>query len=258
MKKIIAFILSIGFTSLWAQMSTTIKVEWKPLQNYSYGEKSRHIPDFGQVAFVYDYYENRISAVKLFQNQGFVDENSLQISNLVTETIAQTELGELDIAKIPGKFSVSLQNSLARDDQNVILTFEPFFKTNNQYYKVISFDVFAAKISAGNKLFNAPASVSAIQNSVLASGSWFRFYIEKSGVYYIDKAFLKSLGFNTGIDPRKLKIYGNGGRMLPILNSVSYPMDLAENAIEFVGENDGSFDDGDYILMYCEGMDNWS
>jgi len=46
--------------------------------------------------------------------------------------------------------------------------------------------------------------------------------------------------------------------MLPLLNSTYYPMDLAENAIQFIGEEDGQFDNQDYILFYAEGMDNWN
>ena len=70
-----------------------------------------------------------------------------------------------------------------------------------------------------------------VSNSVLASGDWYRFYIEKSGVYKISKSFLRQIGLNVNADPRNIKIYGNGGRMLPLLNSTFYPSDLTENAI---------------------------
>jgi Peptidase family C25 len=46
--------------------------------------------------------------------------------------------------------------------------------------------------------------------------------------------------------------------MVPLLNATPYPMDLEENAIQFIGENDGVFDNQDYILFYAEGVDNWS
>jgi hypothetical protein len=46
--------------------------------------------------------------------------------------------------------------------------------------------------------------------------------------------------------------------MLPLLNSVDYPMDLTENAIQVVGESDGVFDNQDFILFYAEGMDKWN
>ena len=97
-----------------------------------------------------------------------------------------------------------------------------------------------------------------LSNSVLASGEWYRFYVEKSGIYKITKSFLQQLGFDTNTDPRNIKIYGNGGRMLPLRNSTPYPSDLAENAIRFIGEEDGDFGSGDYILFYAEGVDNWS
>lgn len=60
------------------------------------------------------------------------------------------------------------------------------------------------------------------------------------------------------INPRSIKIYGNGGRMIPLSNAVDYPADLAENSIQIIGEEDGSFDSSDYILFYAEGVDNWS
>ena len=69
---------------------------------------------------------------------------------------------------------------------------------------------------------------------------------------------MSDLGFNVNVDPRKIKIYGNGGRMLPLSNSTLYPEDLAENAIQFIGENDGVFNDSDYLLFYAEGVDNWN
>jgi hypothetical protein len=75
---------------------------------------------------------------------------------------------------------------------------------------------------------------------------------------FISKGFLQSLGVNVAVDPRNIKIYGNGGRMLPLLNSISYPNDLEENAIQFLGEEDGVFHDSDYILFYAEGVDTWN
>lgn len=46
--------------------------------------------------------------------------------------------------------------------------------------------------------------------------------------------------------------------MIPLSNNNSYPNDLEENAIQVIGEADGSFDTDDYVLFYAEGVDNWS
>jgi hypothetical protein len=40
-------------------------------------------------------------------------------------------------------------------------------------------------------------------------------------------------------------------------NNIYYP-DLTENAIQLIGENDGIFDNEDYILFYAEGIDTYN
>ena len=90
-----------------------------------------------------------------------------------------------------------------------------------------------------------------ISNSVLATGNWYKFKVEQTGVHRIDRDFLNNLGMNTdGINPRNLKIYGHGGKTLPFLNIDNTQLDLPETAIQVIGEADGSFDSGDFILFY--------
>ena len=88
----------------------------------------------------------------------------------------------------------------------------------------------------------------------MKNGQWYKFYIENTGVHKIDKDFLEDLGINTAnLDPRKLKIYGHGGSMLPMLNSEEFPIDPIENSIKFVGQNESTFNNDDYILFYAQG-----
>lgn len=95
-------------------------------------------------------------------------------------------------------------------------------------------------------------------SSVLSSGSWYKMSVAQTGVFKIDYKLLQSLGINPdNIDPRNISIYGNGGGMLPELNSVSRHDDLVENPIMIVGEGDGKFDQNDYILFYAEGPNAW-
>ncbi|GAB4244993.1 MAG: type IX secretion system sortase PorU [Saprospiraceae bacterium] len=93
--------------------------------------------------------------------------------------------------------------------------------------------------------------------SVLMDGQLFKFAVAETGMYKLDFDFLKNqLGVPVeNIDPRAIRIYGNGGGMLPEANSMERPDDLIENAIQVVGEDDGTFNSGDYILMYAEGPD---
>jgi hypothetical protein len=97
-----------------------------------------------------------------------------------------------------------------------------------------------------------------VTSSVLATGKWYKIGVTKDGVYKINKSFLSDLGLDIeNIDPRTIRIYGNGGKLMPEKNSVFRYDDLQENAIAVVGENDGVFDSNDYILFYGQSTDIW-
>ena len=94
-------------------------------------------------------------------------------------------------------------------------------------------------------------------NSVLSSGDWYKLAVSNEGVYKIDYSFLQDIGIDpTSINPNHIKIYGNGGKMLPQANNAVRPIDLIENAIWVEGASDGSFDSGDYILFFGQSPDS--
>ena len=84
----------------------------------------------------------------------------------------------------------------------------------------------------------------------MRNGDWYQFFVEESGIHKIDRNFLENLGINTeSIDPRKIKIFGLGGEMLSMQNTDDFMVDPVENSIKIIGEEDGSFDSNDYILL---------
>ncbi len=96
-------------------------------------------------------------------------------------------------------------------------------------------------------------------NSVLRNGDWYKFSVDTTGVFRIDRTLLQQIGVNTtNLNPKKIHIYGNGGNLLPELNSDFRYQDLQENAIFIEGENDNSFDANDYILFYAKGPHDWT
>lgn len=101
-----------------------------------------------------------------------------------------------------------------------------------------------------------------VSRSVLADGIVYKIPIVTEGIYRIDRAFLSELpGLELSpdnIDPDEVRIYGNGGRPLPALNSAPRPADLVENAVYRVGGGDGRFDGGDVILFYGKGPSGWN
>ncbi len=96
--------------------------------------------------------------------------------------------------------------------------------------------------------------------SVLNDGDIWKFGVAGTGVYRLDYSYLKNeLGISNldNIDPRSIRIYGNGGAMLPERTDDDRTDDLQENAIFISGEQDGKFDQGDYILFYAVGPSPW-
>lgn len=94
--------------------------------------------------------------------------------------------------------------------------------------------------------------------SVLATGKWVKFTVPQEGIYRITRSSLASYGIDAStVDPRTIKIYNNGGKVLPESNAADSPVDPQEIAIQIVGESDGKFDEGDYILFYARSVNFW-
>ncbi|WP_308219302.1 type IX secretion system sortase PorU [Flavobacterium sp. NRK F10] len=234
----------------------TVNLDWDGYHTYTNNEYVFKYPVFKDKSFSLSLTDKTISSVTVFDVGGRVNGNSLIINSLVVENVSENELADLDKTKLPLTVNAKLESSSVRDAFKGVFTFSPVFKENGQYKRVKSISFTYTLSTSSERALN----YSAVQmsNSVLATGNWYRFYVEKSGVYRIDKSFLQSLGFDTNVDPHNIKIFGNGGRMIPLQNASDYLADLEENAIQFVGENDGVFNDNDYILFYAEGVDVWN
>jgi hypothetical protein len=95
-------------------------------------------------------------------------------------------------------------------------------------------------------------------NSVLAMGNWYKISVSSAGVYKIDLPFLNSLGINTAsLSSTSVRLFGNGGQMLPEKPGDPKTDDLAENAIWVEDGGDGLLNGSDYILFFAPGPHAW-
>ncbi|WP_264566583.1 type IX secretion system sortase PorU [Flavobacterium sp. N3904] len=251
-----SFVLLFPFIT-FAQLKGDVSIEWLEKTEMTFGNSKIQIPQFKGNSYYYNTNQKLLYYNLNLNTQAALDENSLQISNAVYEPVTLSQLGNLNLVALPTTLNPSLNSVDSRNLKQSFLKLSPIIKDQSGYKRIKSFSY---SINYGStKKFASAKNTTAITNSVLASGEWYRFYIEKSGVYKISKDFLQQLGLNlNGVDPKKIKIYGNGGKMLPLSNSIYYPSDLTENAIQIQGENDGTFNNEDYILFYGEGIDNWN
>lgn len=254
MKKIFTYLVFFLFGIVYAQNETPVSLNWS--------QSSQYLSEgvfFSYPHFNYDYFDidipNKTIAFKYsFKSNGIIQKSSIVITNIKYEVVSLDFLRDLDFSKIPNKLEYSIETVKAKEDFYSLLKLSPIIIENGVIKRVSSFK-FNYDYDNSSRFASATRLIS---NSVLSSGTWHRFYVEKSGVYRLSKSFLQSLGVNVSSDPRNIKIYGNGGRMLPLLNNTIYPNDLTENAVKFVGEEDGVFNDSDFILFYAEGVDTWN
>ncbi len=116
-----------------------------------------------------------------------------------------------------------------------------------------------------NPKMNIPLKSSSTYNSVMSSGDWYRIEIKDNGmgssegIYKITKSFLEGAGINLdNVDPKKIKMFGNGGDILPVDLNIPRTGDLNEISIFIQGDSDGHFDANDYILFYGRSVNNWA
>jgi hypothetical protein len=232
-------------------------IQWEGYKTLETEYGKIEVPTFDSKHFNYTDENGLFYFVQWDSNGGLINEDSVTLSNIAYEVISSSELKDLDPKLIPESPEYRFFNTNARGKRSYYFEISPIVKDRGAYKKITAFTIqYAASV---NRTSSMARDANDITSSVLSTGQWYRFYINKSGVFQLTRSFLGSLGINTNaVDPRTIKIYGNGGRMLPLLNSENYPFDVVENAVKFVGGEDGSFDNSDYILFYGEGPTTFS
>ncbi|WP_159021617.1 type IX secretion system sortase PorU [Formosa sp. L2A11] len=229
------------------------QLDWDGYTTISTGSFSVQVPSFNPDNFDYSV-EDGLKFVSKWELSSSFNESSARLENVTYTSISKTELKGLDVSTIPNALQFELHKSIARYKSYGFLEVSPIIKDGkNSYKKITSFNL-VYNSSATSRSSLEYSSTPSVSSSVLKSGEWFQFYVDTTGVYKLSKSFLQQLGVSVNsINPKQLKIYGNGGAMIPYENSETQYFDVTENAIKVIGEDDGSFDDDDYILFYAIG-----
>lgn len=184
------------------------------------------------------------------------------ISDEIFENLSTAEISILNqsqVSSLKSQISIHSNISFHRKKPQLSVSFIPIRKNEGtgKYEKLISFQL-STKVT-GTKKKSPPAEKRIYaSSSVLSTGEWYKIGVTRDGVYKLSYSFLQSMGMDpASINPQNIRIYGNGGSMLPIQNSQYRPDDLIENAIYVSGETDGKFDGDDYVLFYGEGPQRW-
>lgn len=183
---------------------------------------------------------------------------NIELEILETAPLTQAELAGVIQEGWTTDFSIQAQRVTVRKKAETHFQVHAVRKLpNGSTERLVRFRAKATGLATNNAPSTAAFRVNS-QNSVLATGDWYRLGIVSDGMYKITPEFLTSIGISaSSINPNNIRIYGNGGGMLPEANAAFRYDDLVENPIEVVGAADGRFDPGDYVLFYGEGPHKW-
>lgn len=182
---------------------------------------------------------------------------SAEIRDAVFAPVEEIFLLEKFKDRITNSIDVKAQVAYERGKPFAMVTFLPFRKnpSSGVYEKLVSFNI-TLNETAGTGATSRSASF--VSTSVLSMGNWYKIAVARDGIFKMDYAFLKDLGVDVDqINPVYIRVYGNGGGMLPFANNAPRIDDLTENAIYVSGESNGHFDPGDYVLFYGQGQLRW-
>lgn len=246
--------LGLCTSRVWGQENIVLSVEWKAPVEALLNGKSFIIPKIeGQG------YNNNLPN---FYWTKKVDNNtnySFSLQQFTTTSCPKEDKAFLEGngIVIPTKFEPEIAISNSGKETYAAVNFFPYILENNEIKRISTISVTLTATGKKPKPIGAKAFAT---QSVLreGSGTWYKISVIEDGIYKIDKAFLEACGISTnGLNPNHINIFGNGEGKLPELNSVYRTDDLAKNAIQIVGDQDGSFDDNDYILFYAYGPNRW-
>jgi peptidase C25-like protein len=175
---------------------------------------------------------------------------NIKLKNIKTEIVLNNEiLKAIDISKIPEEFELSTSISTQRKESFLNIEIIPLRRNNqNQIEKLTEFEYDITAKPNLNK--SKKVSQSFANNSVLASGDWYRIRISENGIYKLTFEELQAIGIS---NPATVSIYGNNGSMLPLNFLTPFFDDLNEIPLKIFTGNDGVFSEGDYLLFYAQG-----
>lgn len=180
---------------------------------------------------------------------------SVGLEKVVTAPLSQEELRLVEGHTFSPCFEVNAVPLRSRDESFLSVRIVPIRKTGDTYEKLYSAVLSVSLIPD----MEVSKTISAYtQQSAMASGDWYKVGLTETGIYKLSFSDLSELGVDVAhVDPRQIRVYHNGGGVLPEINGRSRHDDLVEIPIYVYGESDGKFDNGDYILFYGRGPVCW-
>ena len=179
-------------------------------------------------------------------------EADFNVDIISSEAVAPHELAYLP-ENVGDEPCYMAEKAISRDNCSIIFTLSPFYRHNDTIKRILS-----CEVSYSLRQMEKRSKRTYVENSVLSSGKWYKMSLASTGMYKITYSELSAMGVPvTSINPKNIRLYHNGGGIVPPLNETERHQDLVEIPIYVHGESDGSFGENDYIIFYGRGPLAW-
>ena len=254
--RLLVFIMAVAVCapfSLWGQvkMSYPILLRWNGVTAQRFASDTLLLMDLESGV-----YEDAMPV--LYQSFPIYDDAvkvELECSDVKVAALTEPEMKVACGFDCGNDFEITANTLRSRDEALLSVRIVPLRKHGTQYEKLLSVTLLVTLMPD----FDAQKTNPTYANrSAMASGEWYKIGLSETGIYKLTATDLTELGIDVAhVDPRQIRIYHNGGGVLPEKNVVARPDDLVEVPIYVAGESDGRFDNNDYILFYGRGPVCW-
>lgn len=236
------------------KIKKNITIHWKENITYTFSEEeTMEFLYFEQAT-----YSQEFPSLPIFLEQipiqQFYSDYDITVSDIQSES-----MDAHNASLIPKSFhlktpQVAAVSVLERNNAFLTYQFIPIIETSDgQYHRITSLSI----TMTGKNPVHSKSTKTYAPQSILSNGKWYCFQLAQTGIYKVTYEDLTALGMSAPIQSAQLALFGNGGGMLPELNSTPRIDDLRELPISISDGNDGTFDAGDYFLFYGESPHTW-
>ncbi len=239
---------------LWGQMTNRypIELKWQGVTTECFADDTLYYINLESGTYL-DLMPMFVQSYRIYDDQV---KAQVALENVKTVPLSEEELQVIPSFLPSADFEVEAFPLRSRDESLLSVRINPFRLRSGIYEKLVSATL---SVTLTPACCSSRSSQVYATQSAMASGDWYKIGLSETGVYKLTYNDLSQLGIDVAhVDPRQIRVYHNGGGVLPEMNAVPRHDDLVEVPIYVEGENDGRFDNKDYILFYGRGPVTWS
>lgn len=184
-----------------------------------------------------------------FAVDNFYSDYDISVSDIVYEGMSTHDCSLIPEGIVHSTLSFDAYSAYEGENTFALISFVPIIQAGKGTFQRVTSITFHIQGRSPN---HRAAKSGHPVKSVLSTGRWYNFTVQRTGIYKVTYDDLLSMGMSTPIHSSQLALFGNGGKMIAESSSASDIQGLQELPIQIYDGEDGEFNSGDYFIFYGE------